>query len=76
MKLYATLFFVLFLAGCAAPEVLSRNEYGITIEHSKWAKKTAFQWADEHCASMNKKAVFMGSAREQSPYANSTWRCE
>jgi len=78
-----------FIFGCLGPasydsspnaiqraEVLSKNEYSITIEHSTWGKKIAFRLADEHCKSLGKIAVYKGSSQQFGPDVISTWSCE
>ena len=79
----------ILLSGCLGPagyydspnaiqraEVLSKNEYSITIEHSTWGKKIAFRLADEHCKSVGKIAVYKGSSQQFGPDVISTWSCE
>jgi hypothetical protein len=56
--------------------VLSKNEYGITIEHSEWGKPIAFRLADEHCASMKKAAVYRGGIMQIGPDMTSSWHCD
>jgi hypothetical protein len=46
------------------------------VEHSKWGKKIAFRFADEHCESLNKVATYMGASTQYGPDVISTWRCE
>ena len=80
---------VLLIGGCVGPaardaepnaiqraKVLSKNEYGITIEHSEWGKPIAFRMADEHCASVKKAAVYRGGVMQIGPDMTSSWRCE
>jgi PBP1b-binding outer membrane lipoprotein LpoB len=57
-------------------KVLSKNEFGITIEHSEWGKPIAFRLADEHCASVKKAAVYRGGVMQIGPDMTSAWRCE
>lgn len=57
-------------------EVMSKNAKGITVEHSDWGKKIAFRLADEHCATQNKVATYLGSSSQYGPDVVSTWRCE
>lgn len=58
----------------ARAKILSKNDLSITISHSKWGKSTAFQWADEHCRSAGKVAVYAGGTPEMADTI-STWRC-
>ena len=81
---------IAFMAsGCAGParyndepngiqraEIISKNQKGITIEHSTWGKKIAFRFADEHCASVGKVATYFGASTQYGPDVISTWRCE
>jgi hypothetical protein len=55
--------------------VLSKNQYGITIQHSEWGRPIAFRIADEHCASLRKAAVYLGSTHGYGPDQTSTWEC-
>lgn len=57
-------------------KVLSKNEYGISIEHSEWGKPIAFRLADEHCSTNKKAAVYRGGVVQLGPDMTSTWRCE
>lgn len=57
-------------------KVLSKNQVGITIEHSEWGKPIAFRMADEHCASLGKGATYRGGVMQIGPDMTSTWRCE
>ena len=80
----------LLIAGCALgpadyygepnsiqrAEILSKNELSITVEHSTWGKKIAFRFADEHCNSLGKTAVYISSSQQAGPDVISTWRCE
>lgn len=80
----------LFVSGCAfgpagyndepnsiqRAEILSKNEHSITVEHSTWGKKIAFRYADQHCNSLGKTAVYMNSSQQYGPDVISTWRCE
>jgi len=56
-------------------EILSKNDYGITIEHSTWGKKIAFRFADEHCNSIGKTAVYQSTSQQYGPDVISTWKC-
>lgn len=62
--------------GLQRAEVISKNLKGITIEHSTWGKKIAFRLADEHCATLNKVATYLGASSQYGPDVISTWRCE
>lgn len=86
---FAAVAAVAILAGCVGPanrnaqpnsiqraNILSQNEYGITIEHSEWGKAIAFRQADEHCASLKKAATYRGGTMQIGPDMTSTWRCE
>lgn len=77
------------LSGCAGPaertaqpnvlqraKVLSQNQVGITVEHSEWGKPIAFRLADEHCATLQKVAVYRGGTMQIGPDMMSTWKCE
>ena len=90
VKLYLLVGVAACLSGCAfgaanyndnpnsiqRAEILSKNELGITIEHSSWGKKIAFRFADEHCNSMGKVAVYKGSSQQYGPDVISTWECK
>ncbi len=79
---------MLFFSGCGPAkyadtpnsiqraEVLSKNKYGITVEHSKWGKKIAFRFADEHCATIDKVAVFQSTGKQYGPDNISSWKCK
>ncbi|WKV91422.1 hypothetical protein [Halomonas sp. HAL1] len=62
--------------GTQRAEIISKNENGITVEHSTWGKKIAFRFTDEHCASMVKVATYNGASTQYGPDVISTWRCE
>jgi hypothetical protein len=77
------------LSGCVGPaardaapnpiqraKVLSKNDLGITIEHSEWGKPIAFRLADDHCTSLKKAAVYRGGVMQLGPDISSSWRCE
>ena len=77
------------LGGCVGPasrdaepnaiqraKVLSKNDWGITIEHSEGGKPIAFRLADEHCASFKKAAIYRGGVMQIGPDMTSSWRCE
>ena len=77
------------ISGCVGPaardaepnsiqraKVLSKNDFGITIEHSEWGKPIAFRLADDHCASLKKAAVYRGGVMQLGPDITSSWRCE
>jgi hypothetical protein len=79
----------LLLSGCVGPasrnaepngiqraNILSKNEFGITIEHSEWGKPIAFRLADEHCAVFKKAATYRGGVMQIGPDMTSSWRCE
>src|SRR5687767_8681327 len=82
------LFLIVSLVGCGPAnyhskpnsiqraEILSKNELSITVEHSSWGKKIAFRFADEHCNSLGKTAVYKGSSQQFGPDVISTWSCE
>lgn len=76
----------LVLAGCAADpnaapdiirrsKVINKNPASITIEHSELGRPIAFRMADEHCRSVQKNAVPIGTVNSQ-PDPLTTWRCE
>lgn len=83
-------FLLLLVSGCALgpadyndepnsiqrAEILSKNDLSITVEHSTWGKKIAFRFADEHCKSFGKTAVYIGSSQQAGPDVISTWRCK
>jgi len=82
-------FAVFALSGCVGPaerdaepnaiqraKVLSKNDFGITIEHSEWGKPIAFRIADEHCATFKKAAIYRGGVMQIGPDMTSSWRCE
>lgn len=82
-------FLSVVLVGCAGPasrdaepnsiqraKVLSKNNFGITIEHSEWGKPIAFRLADEHCAAVKKAAIYRGGTMQIGPDMTSSWRCE
>lgn len=77
----------LVITGCAASsddkpnmfqraDVISKNNKSVAVQHSKWGNKIAFRLAEEHCASMDKVAVHMGTSQQFGPDVISTWRCE
>lgn len=87
IKKFILIFLIMLFAGCAAnyndkpngiqrADVLSKNKYGITVEHSKWGKKIAFRFADEHCNSLGKVAVYQSTAKQYGPDVISSWKCE
>ena len=57
-------------------DIVSKNPKGITVEHSTWGKKIAFRFADEHCGSLGKVAMYLGASAQYGPDVISTWRCE
>lgn len=57
-------------------KVLSKNDAGITIEHSEWGKPIAFRMADDHCSLAKKSAVYRGGVMQIGPDMTSSWRCE
>lgn len=59
----------------ARARILSQNELGITITHSRLGNTTAFKWADEHCRTVGKLAVYLGGTPELADTI-STWRCQ
>ena len=80
---------ILSFTGCVGPasytdapnsiqraEVMTKNKYSITIEHSNWGKKIAFRLADEHCASLNKIAIHQLSSKQNGSNVISTWKCK
>jgi len=58
----------------ARVKVLSSNDLGITISHSKWGRDTAFKAADAHCGAVGKSSVYAGGTRDGTGTI-STWRC-
>jgi hypothetical protein len=77
------------IAGCAAPlppdsmpnmyqraKLLSKDDFAIRIEHSDSGKAIAARMAQEHCATLNKTAVYGGGVVKLDPDITSTWRCE
>lgn len=85
----AVLIAALGLSGCAsgptpgAPsanpiqraKILSSNDLGITISHSRLGAQTAFKWADAHCGGLGKTAVYGGGSPSLAETI-STWRCQ
>lgn len=59
----------------ARAKVLSSNELSITISHSDWGKKAAFDFAAKHCAKFTKLAVYQGGTAQFGPDTTSTWAC-
>lgn len=59
----------------ARAKVLSSNEISITISHSDWGKKAAFEFAAKHCAKFNRLAVYQGGSAQFGPDTTSTWAC-
>jgi hypothetical protein len=55
--------------------ILSKNKAGITIEHSTWGKPIAFRYADEHCESHGKLAIYRGATGQTGPDIISSWQC-
>ena len=60
----------------ARAKVLSKNELSITIRHSDWGQKAAYQFAADHCASFGKVAVQTSSGMGYGPDTTTTWLCE
>lgn len=59
----------------ARAKILSQNEISITIHHSDRGKATAFKWAEEHCRSLGKIALYTAGAPDFGPNTTSTWQC-
>jgi hypothetical protein len=59
----------------ARAKVLSQNELSITISHSDWGKKAAFQFAADHCMKYHRIAVYQGGTAQFGPDTTSTWLC-
>jgi hypothetical protein len=57
-------------------DILSKNKLGISVEHSTWGKKIAFRFADEHCSTYDKIAVYKGASKQYGPDVISTWECK
>jgi starvation-inducible outer membrane lipoprotein len=89
MRKFFILIVALLLTACVGPanyndnpnsiqraDIVSKNEKGITVEHSTWGKKIAFRFADEHCKSLGKASVYLGASSQYGPDVISTWRCE
>lgn len=88
IKSVLLLLLVTALTGCYGPasyndspngvqraELVNKNALGITVEHSTWGKKIAFRFADEHCASLGKLAVYQGASLQFGYDVISTWTC-
>lgn len=56
-------------------KLLSSNEISITISHSDWGKKAAFEFAAQHCAKFKKLAIYQGGTSQFGPDTTSTWAC-
>ena len=88
--LFLGIIFGFLLSGCAVgpasrdaepnsiqrAKVLSKNQYSIVVEHSEWGKPIAFRFAEEHCASLGKVAIYMGGTMQLGPDMTSTWKCQ
>lgn len=59
----------------ARAKIMSQNELSITIRHSKFGEKTAYRWAEAHCAKLGRLAVPVNSAGRIGD-VTTTWRCE
>lgn len=60
----------------ARVNVLSKNQLSITIRHSKWGQKNAYQFASDHCAGFGKVAVQTTSNTGYGPDTTTTWVCQ
>jgi len=60
----------------ARAKVLSENALSITIRHSKWGEKNAYQFASDHCAQFGKLAVRTTSSMGIGADSTTTWVCQ
>jgi hypothetical protein len=57
-------------------KIISKNQYSIVVEHSEWGKPIAFRFAEEHCGSLGKVAVYQGGTMQIGPDITSAWKCQ
>lgn len=60
----------------ARANVLSKNELSISIKHSDWGQKAAYQFAADHCAKYGKVAIQSTSGKGYGPDTTTTWICQ
>ncbi len=60
----------------ARANVLSKNALSITIRHSQWGEKSAYQFASDHCATFGKLAVRTSSSIGIGSDSTTTWICQ
>ena len=60
----------------ARAKVLSKNSLSITIRHSEWGEKSAYQFASDHCAQFGKLAIRTTSSIGIGPDSTTTWLCQ
>lgn len=60
----------------ARAKVLSKNELSITIRHSDWGQKNAYQFAADHCGTFGKLTVQATSGMGYGPDTTTTWVCQ
>ena len=74
--IYIAIIGILTFTGCARVNVLEKNKYGITIEHSKVGKTGAFEQASVYCKTLNKTAIFKSSSKQFGPDNITSWECK
>lgn len=60
----------------ARAKVLSKNALSITIRHSDWGEKNAYQFAADHCAQFGKLAIRTTSSIGVGADSTTTWICQ
>ncbi len=60
----------------ARAKVISKNALSITIRHSDFGQKAAYQFATDHCGSFGKLAVQSTSGTGYGPDTTTTWICQ
>jgi hypothetical protein len=59
----------------ARAKLLSANELSVTIRHSSWGTKAAFQFAADHCAKYGKLAIVQNGIEPKVGDGITTWMC-
>lgn len=56
-------------------EILSANNYLVTIKHNHVGEKIAFRYAYEKCGSIGKKSIYKSTSKQYGAELISTWKC-
>ena len=56
-------------------DILSENNYLVTIRHNPAGEKIALRYAYEKCESFGKKPVYQESPKQYGSQIVSTWKC-